>query len=413
MTIRLYDREKDRAATQRIWLEVAWIEDDEQARANMSDFVEAGPTYVAELNGEAECLAAAMMGDLRHLDSTLPFSAITAVTNSRIARKQGFASRTTAQVIAHTAVVEGALLSGLGIFEQGFYDRLGFGGMHYELDHAFDPAMLAVNRPFRVPRRLSQADAEAIHAARLQRQRGHGSVNIFPLAMTAGEMGFEKNLVMLGYADGPAGELTHFFAASGGDKEHGPYRMWLVNYQTAEQFLELMALLKSLGDQIHLVKMTEPPGIQLQDLIARPFAQQRITRKSNYEQGMSGAAWQQVRINDLTAVVNQTRLPGSDSVRFNLHLSDPISRYLPEDAPWRGTAGQYIVTLGAESHAETGHSADLPTLTATVNAFTRLWLGARSATGLAVTDTLHGPESLLRDLDWVLRLPLPRLDWPF
>ena len=44
-------------------------------------------------------------------------------------------------------------------------------------------------------------------------------------------------------------------------------------YQTGEQFLELMALLRSLGDQVRLVRMNEPPGIQLQDLMIQPFKQ--------------------------------------------------------------------------------------------------------------------------------------------
>jgi hypothetical protein len=412
MTIRLYDPERDRAATQRIWLEVAWIADDEKERAAMSEFIEAGPTYVAELNGEAECLAAAMPGDIRYLHETLPFSAITAVTNSRVARKQGFASRTTAQVIAHTAV-EGALVSGLGIFEQGFYDRLGFGTLGYYLAHAFNPAALTVDRPFRIPLRLTKDDWAEMHQSRLKRMRQHGSVNIHPASITFGEFLTSKNLVMLGYRDADTGELTHFFVAEGGHKEHGPYRISICNYQTYDQLLELLALLKSLGDQVSMVKLDEPPGIQFQDLIEKPFSQQRISKNSTYEQGLTGAAWQQMRINDLTAVLAYTHLPGSNSVRFNLDLSDPISRYLPPEAAWRGTAGQYVVTLGPESHAAKGRDDTLPTLTASVGAFTRLWLGARPATGLAVTDNLRGPDELLHELDWLLRLPNPLADWPF
>ena len=35
-------------------------------------------------------------------------------------------------------------------------------------------------------------------------------------------------------------------------------------------------------------------------------------------------------------------------------------------------------------------SVGLPTLTATVSAFTRMWLGVRPATGLTITDDLQG-----------------------
>jgi hypothetical protein len=48
-----------------------------------------------------------------------------------------------------------------------------------------------------------------------------------------------------------------------------------------------------------------------------------------------------------------------------------------------------------------------------VNAFTRLWLGVRSATSLSWTDHLQAPESLLNQLDNALRLPTPMPDWDF
>ena len=48
-----------------------------------------------------------------------------------------------------------------------------------------------------------------------------------------------------------------------------------------------------------------------------------------------------------------------------------------------------------------------------MGAFTRLWLDVRPATGLAVTDELAGPQELLEELDWLLRLPDPKPDWGF
>jgi hypothetical protein len=48
-----------------------------------------------------------------------------------------------------------------------------------------------------------------------------------------------------------------------------------------------------------------------------------------------------------------------------------------------------------------------------VNAFSRLWLGVRPASGLAVTDDLAGPSALLEQLDRVLLLPEPKPDWDF
>ena len=75
--------------------------------------------------------------------------------------------------------------------------------------------------------------------------------------------------------------------------------------------------------------------------------------------------------------------------------------------------GEYTVTAGPASMAEPGHDTGLPVLEASVNAFTRLWLGIRPATGLAFTDDLKGPPDLLQALDVAFRLPAPQTDWDF
>ena len=54
-------------------------------------------------------------------------------------------------------------------------------------------------------------------------------------------------------------------------------------YQTPAQFLELLALIKNLGDQVHSVSMAEPAGIQLQDLLKQPFKSRNLTKKSEHE----------------------------------------------------------------------------------------------------------------------------------
>jgi hypothetical protein len=183
-------------------------------------------------------------------------------------------------------------------------------------------------------------------------------------------------------------------------------------YQTPAQLLELLALLKNLGDQVYLVKMNEPPGIQMQDLLAKPFRHRRISDQSKYANRMSASAYWQLRMCDVAGCLARTHLR-SETVRFNLKLSDPIARYLDADAPWRGIAGEYVVTLGELSAAVRGADANLPTLTASVGAFTRMWMGIRPATSLAVTDDLSASPALLETLDWTLRLPTPHLNWDF
>jgi hypothetical protein len=171
-------------------------------------------------------------------------------------------------------------------------------------------------------------------------------------------------------------------------------------------------LLKSLGDQVRTVKINEPPGIQFQDLIVQPFKMWEITRHTEHEARMKVSPYWQARILDLESCVARTRLPFG-TCRFNLTLTDPIEGLLDASAPWHGLSREYVVTLGQDSGCEPGRATELPTLAASVNAFTRLWLGVRSASGLSWTDDLEGPPELLDELDEILRLPTPRPDWEF
>jgi len=408
MVFRNYDPERDRDAVHRIWLETNWLEKGKEER--MDVFVGSTKALVAELNGEAETLVLSTPGLIHYLGQDLPAAGITGVTTSRIARKQGFASRLTARSIAVNAA-EGAQVVGLGMFDQGFYNQLGFGTGSYDYWTKFDPAHLRVQVKARVPRRLTVEDYDMVHASRLARKRVHGAFSFFPADMTRAEMMWTKNGFGLGYCDGPNGELTHHFWCKA-DGEHGPYRVIWMSYQTTVQLLELMALFKNLGDQVHVISMVEPPGIQLQDLLSKPFRRHHIGEKSKYETGTEAWAWWQARICDLPGCLSHTRLEG-ESVRFNLKLSDPIEDFLPEDAPWRGVGGEYVVTLGHASSADLGIDPALPTLSASVGAFTRMWLGVLPASGLAMTDDLEGPPSLIEALDRTVRLPQPRPDWDF
>ncbi len=418
MELRDYDPNKDRDAVHRIWREVGWLERDKKKEEAMDLVVECGHALVAEVNGEAECLVLTVPGTIRYLDQDLSLSANTGVTTSRVARKQGLASRLTAQAVA-ADVASGALVAGLGMFEQGYYNQLGFGTGGYEHWIGFDPARLNVGVQARVPRRITSDDWAMAHAARLARFRGHGSCNLNPPEITRADMLWSKTDMLwsengfgLGYCDGPGGELTHHFWCWVKEVKSGPYNVEWVSFRTSEQFLELMALIRNLGDQVRLVRMREPQGIQLQDLIEQPFKQYQVSERSKFESRMHATAYWQVRICDLPGCLERTYLRG-DEVRFNLTLTDSIERFLDESAPWRGIAGDYVVTLGPSSGAEPGADASLPTLTTSVGAFTRMWLGVRPATGLAITDELSGPPELLERLDRALRLPDPKPDWDF
>lgn len=410
MEFRYYDAERDREAAHRIWREAGWLEEKDDEKA-MDLIIGACRSLVADLNGEAESFAATCDGMLKYQDEDLPLSCITGVATSHVARQMGFASQLTAAAMA-ADVADGALVAALGMFDQGYYNRLGFGAYGYDHTVSFDPTLLKVSRRPRPPRRLTPDDAGLVHASRLARSRTHGACNLLPPEATEAEMIWGKKQFGLGYCDGPDGELTHHVWGELKGGEYGPFQVKWLTYRNMEQFLELMALLKNLGEQIRLVRLCEPAGIQLQDLIHRPIRHRDTTRGSKYESTISAGAWYQARICDLAGCLEHTHLRG-DTCRFNLELSDPIEEMLPEDAPWHGIAGEYIITLGPSSGAEQNRDPALPSLKASVGAFTRLWLGIRPATGLGVTDDLAGPVPLFEKLDAILRLPDPRLDWDF
>lgn len=287
-----------------------------------------------------------------------------------------------------------------------------FSSVSYEHTFNFDPAQLQLPIRPRIPRRITKDDWAQAHAALLNRQRGHGSVNIFPPHVFEAEMSWTPGGFGLGYADNPDGTLSHFFWGSS-KGEHGPYRISFMAYQNWEQFLELMGLIRNLGDQVRAVRMREPRDIQLQDLLAQPFRFEQVSCNSPYKNSTEAYAFWQLRINNLPDCLAKTHLPACEPVQFNATISDPIAEFLPDDAPWRGIGGEYVVTLGANSAAERGNDPALPTLTASAGAFARLWLGVRSASGLAVTDELSASPKLLAALDGVLCLPAPHFEWEF
>ncbi len=410
ITIRHYVAEKDLDAVCRIWQEIGWMERSEEYDAAAGRYLAAGSTLVAEINGAAESTASIVPGTMRYLDETLRLGGVASVATSRIARKQGLAARLLAQLLAEEAA--GMDVAGLGMFDQGFYDQLGFGALPYVRWVTFDPAQLQVPVKARIPRRITREDWAAAHAARLTRMAGHGACSLDSAELTRGELIFSKTGFGLGYDDGPDGALSHYVWFSSDDVESGPYWVWQLVYQDGAQFLELAALLRNLGDQVRLIGLREPHGIQFQDLLTQPFRFRQLTEKGKFANRAWGDGYHQLRICDLPACLAKTHLPG-ETLRFNLTLTDPIGNFLDADAAWRGIGGEYVITMGPESAAAPGSDPALPTLTATVNAFSRMWLGVRQPSRLAVTDALAGPPELLRALDRVLRLPVPEFDWDF
>ena len=408
MKSRAYDAKKDREAAVRIWREVGWI-DGPESEKGFDVFLSAGSARLAEVDGGPECMVNTCPGTLRYMGEEVPTCCVSGVTTSHVAKRQGLASRLLAECLAAEAE-GGSSLAALGAFDQGFYDRLGFGTGGYDHWCTFDPAQLVVPTPTASPKRLTIEDAERIHRSRLRRERGHGAITVTSSSMTHAEILWSDNGIGLGFA-GDDREITHHVWLTTKSPGGAPYRVSWMAYETKEQFLELMGILRSLADQVTSIRMREPAGIQLQDLLWQPFRYRRLTREAKHQQLMTASAYNQFRILDLEACIRQMRLDGK-AVSFHLELLDPIRELAPEKAQWKGVGGEYTVHLGADSTLEPGRTGSLPTLRTTVNAFTRLWLGVQPASTLSWTDRLEAPTDLLTSLDR-LRLPRPTSDWEF
>jgi predicted acetyltransferase len=156
MIFRPYDPVQDRPAVHHLWQEIHWIDREAKEDTRYMDiFLGASKTLITEVNGAAECLVSSAPGSILHLENEHSMAAVVAVTTSLVARKQGLASRLTAQLIAEDAA-QGFSTSALGMFEQGYYSRLGFGTGPYEHKVGFNPARLNVAVKAAVPLRLTE-----------------------------------------------------------------------------------------------------------------------------------------------------------------------------------------------------------------------------------------------------------------
>lgn len=404
--IRPYDRDRDLASVDRIWREVGWFDDDYDI-ASLDRVLNESNVEVAMLDDVAESAVAWVPGSIRYQHTDLPLCAVTAVTTSRIGRKQGFATTMTARAVRDGAAA-GAAVAALGMFDQGFYDRVGFGSGVYEHMVRFDPSRLDLNHiPYRRPARLTKDDHRELYDALHRRHRGHGAVLLNSPALMESECEWIPSSYGLGYRQD--GRLTHFVFGRAVD-EHGPYRVNMLSFEEPRQLLELLRLLAELGDQVDTIRMFEPTEVQLQDLLRSPLRTRRQTEGSAHATGIASEAWMQFRLLDLGACIAARSWPGEE-LRFNLTLTDPAPGLLDDD--WTGVAGDYVVTVGPKSSLNEGSDPGLQHLDATVNAFSRLWFGVRPASSLALTERLDGPASLLTRLDESLALPPPKPGWEF
>ena len=408
--VAIYDEPLHKVGAQLVWHDCGWS-DKPDACDLLDTFFELGPSWVGIRDEIVQSVVHTACATIRYQSSDMRLQAVTGVTTSLQARRGGVAARTLAHAVSAGAAT-GATVSALGIFDQGFYDRLGFGSLDIMRLVRFDPKDIRVDMTARPPLRFTDKDIEDVHAARSRRRLRHGGVNFDSSNRTLADIQECTNGVGFGYRDRANGGISHMVWFSRKDAENGPFRIIFSIWETREQLGELMAFLHSLADQVHLVVMEEPPGIALQDFIQRPLRSGSITQKSKYETGITAMTYQQLRILDLKTAIQACSATG-EPVRFNLTLTDPIAAYLPHDAPWKGCSGNYTVTVSNVSDMSHEHTNGLPHLTADIAAFSRMWFGCRNASALAMTANLQAPDELLDKLDKALCLPSPMFDWSF
>ena len=403
-----YDEKKHKDSVFRLLNEAGWV-DNKKKDKYLNVLLPNENCIVHEIAGKAEIMVVSSNGEIYHQNKKLKFSATTGVVASLIVRKQGLTGKLTAIKMALDAE-KGAEVAGLQIFDQGYYNKLGYGNGNYERFVAFTPSTLKIDRRVKQPTRLTEKDYKKIHKSRVNRLKGHGAVTLGEYT-TKCELGEADKTAGFGYFD-EKGNLTHHIWFYGKGKENGPIWIPFMSYQNIDQLMDLLALIKSFEEQYHLVRMYEPPHIQIQDFIEKPFLNKSITRKSDYQNEIRTSSFWQVRILDLVKCLAKTELNCED-IKFNLELTDPIDKFLPQEFKWRGVAGNYIVTLGKKSSAKKGIDKSLPTMKASVNAFSRFWLGIAKASYLVYSDGLEAPKELLEKLDSNIVLPTPRINWDF
>ncbi len=404
----IYSKNKHFKDCVKIWQDIGWLKSNQEKLAEIS--FSADDALVCEQNDTALAFGLANYGSYYHNNhkAKLPFCAISAITVALHGRKHGFAGILTAELLARAAE-KGKTFAGLGMFEQGFYDRFGFSNYPYTNTVKFRPSDLLVKGNFNsVPVRLTPEEYTRIHANRIHRYHPHGSIDL-PERSSQEQLAINKQTFIMGFQN-LKGELTHHYAVRSIPGEHGPMRIIWAAFKNDSQFKDILLSLKTFSDQVDIIFMPEPVGIQFQSLLKKPIAESRRSNQNNsIRTGVNTIAWLQGRILNLHSCINTMKC--NSKINFNLKLTDPIEKYLDSSFTWRGCAGEYTINLSEQSSVQDGFTNNLPLMECSINTFSKLWSGSSKASKLPYTDSINAPEQLLADLDEVINLPLPSYDW--
>jgi len=406
--MRPYDHDRDLATVLSIWNELNWLEDCEHREAGLRAFLRDTHGVVEELDGRVEAHVGIRDGRVNHEGRWLPLGMVACVTTSPVARVGGLASRLTAAAVADAAE-RGAVAAALGMFDQGFYDRFGFGTGVPDPRRTIDPRTLDVPKLTRRPVRLGLTELDEVLACKRASHRAHGAALFDTDGDVEAEIRWYADGYILGFRDA-AGTLTHcLFAVRKG--EQGPDRIRWMAWRTRAELVELLSLIRSLADSLYAVRMADPIGVCMLDYVRRPFEAMEKRLKGTFGHPDSANAWEQWRILQPTPAFAGVRAAGEATL--TVQLTDPIADHLAPERAWRGVAGPWTLRLGESSSMTPGGATDAPVLEASINALSRWWLGVRPASHLALSDDFAATPELLATLDRCWRPPLPRNDWEF
>ncbi|MFW2382020.1 MAG: GNAT family N-acetyltransferase [Acidimicrobiales bacterium] len=414
-----FDDERDMESVLRVWTETGWFDGEDRQKAQIKEFFQAndGRSLVALLDGDAESVVHCTLGSMRYgtvpVCRELSVGAITAVTTSRIARKLGAASRLTARTIAEMGD-DGAAIALLGMFEQGFYDRFGFGVGPYEIKVFAYPGSLRVPAEYRTPERFDfEHHSDELHDSVVNRYRTHGGVVIGGERSTTTAVNLDYEVSIYGYRTD--GAISHWMALEHSG-ETGPDRVVAWAYQSPEQCLELLRVIQEWGDQVDLIRFIEPPWMQAQDFDSEPGHNYRRTKGTKVHVRTEADAWWQIRIVDIETCI-AAMAPVSEPFEVVVEIDDPVEHHLTGSGysgSWKPLTGMWRFSFGESHSAERVTDAPNLDLRTSINALSRWWLGVLPATALGVTGQMDADHSTLARLDRLTaHLPRPHPGWDF
>ncbi len=415
-----FDFERDMESVLRIWSETGWHDGEETKATQIRGFFCAndGRSLVARLNGEAESAVHCTLGSMRYGNEPdhreLSLGAITAVTTSRVARRLRAASLLTSRAVADMGD-EGVAVALLGMFEQGFYDRFGFGVGPYEHKVWVYPGSLQIPADYRTPERFDlDHHGEELHEAVINRHRTHGGVVIGGERSTVAAVNIDHEVSIYGYRTD--GVISHWMAVEHND-ENGPDRLVAWAYQSPQQCLELLRLIQEWGDQVDLIRFIEPVWMQAQDFDTEPGHNYRRTKGSTFHVRTEADAWWQIRIVDLETCI-AAMAPVTEPFDVVVRLEDPVEGHLAQSGftgSWLPLSGLWKFSFGATHTAERlTHTATDVDLRTSINALSRWWLGVLPASALGIIGQMDADDHVLRRLDSLTaRLPRPQPGWDF